>query len=118
MAVFLDWGHLDPTRKVVSPLATAKAAEDLAALCQLIDANSPSTVTFDLLAHSAGTVVANKAAIRAQEAGQSVHFRHILLLGTPHDPGVDLTALKAVSRAILNIHSAYDKINRNISDDQ
>ncbi|MHC4885872.1 MAG: HEAT repeat domain-containing protein [Planctomycetota bacterium] len=46
-----------------------------------------------------------------------IRFGRTLLLGTPHDPAVDLEALKAMSKSVLNVRSAYDKINRNVSNE-
>lgn len=115
LAVFQHWGHTDPTRKIASPLATAQAARDLATLCKRVWSGGKKGATIDLLAHSAGTIIVNKAATQLRREQSSVRFRHVLFLGTPHDPHVDLSALKQMSRAVLNIHSAYDKINRNVS---
>jgi hypothetical protein len=112
--VFQHWGHADFTRKMASPLATATAAGDLVALCEKIRSGG-NNKTIDIIAHSAGTIVINKAANQFRAGKSPVRFGQVLLLGTPHDPEVDMSALKNMSDTILNIHSAYDKINRNVS---
>ena len=117
LAVFQHWGHTDLARRIASPLATAQAGSALATLCEQIWADGGRNATIDLLAHSAGTIVVNKAAMQLRQEASPVRFRHVLFLGTPHDPNVDLNALKRMSKAILNLHSAYDKINRNVSGD-
>ncbi len=115
LAIFQDWGRLDPTRKIASATATAQAAENLAFLCKRIWGGNPQGVTIDILAHSAGTIIANKAAILLRQERFPGHFRHVLFLGTPHDTNVDLGALKELSRAVLNVCSGFDKINRDVS---
>lgn len=107
---FFDWGGLNPGRTVVSPTATIPAAKRLNAMLARWWSEGK---TVDILAHSAGTVVLNRMALLNRGPHR---FRHILFLGTPHDPGVDLSALRAQSKAILNLHSSFDKINRNVSD--
>lgn len=115
VAIFLDWGQHDPTRKMASAQATSRAADELAALCRLLHDRTRDGATVDLLAHSAGTIVANKASQRLGKT--SVRWRHVVFLGTPHDPEADIAALLRISRAVVNIHSCYDKINRNVSGD-
>jgi len=117
LGIFYEWGGGDPTRKVASPLATARAGASLARLLAMPADGAGEGCVIDVIAHSAGTIVINKAAGDLREARAPVRLRHVLFLGTPHDPGVDLTALKSRSAAVLNVHSAYDKINRNVSDD-
>ena len=114
--IFYDWGGGDPMRKVASPIATERAGGDVLALCSALPGPDGQRPIIDILAHSAGTIIANKAANRLAREGGTLRFRHVLFLGTPHDANVDLTALKAASDAIVNVHSNNDKINRTISD--
>lgn len=115
-AVLYDWQPGSLGRKVVSPSATEPAAERLISLCAIAQKEGKARADIDLLAHSAGTVVVNKAAIEIVEADAAVRFRHVLLLGTALDAAEPLAELKSVSRGVLNLHSAFDKINRNIND--
>jgi len=116
LALLYDWKPGTLGRKIVSPGATEPAAERLIALCNILETERESKACVDLLAHSAGTVVVNKAAIEIVEKDAPVRFRHVLLLGTALDAAEPLDKLKAVSTSILNLHSAFDKINRNIND--
>lgn len=112
VAMFYDWEAGNLTRKVVSPTAVDPAATRLIKLCEKFQKDKKS---IDLLAHSAGTVVVNKAAMEMDEKSSDVKFRHVLLLGTALSEDEPLAELKAVSQSILNVHSAFDKINRNVS---
>jgi hypothetical protein len=94
--------------------ATAAAAAALATLCRRLTAEGHAP-RFDILAHSAGTIVVNKAAGMLVEDEAAVRFGHVLFLGTPHDPAVDLGALERLSAAVLNLHSPFDKVNRSVS---
>jgi hypothetical protein len=98
---------------MVAPTATEPAAARLVELCGSL---GPADVSVDILAHSAGTVVVNKAAQRIVASGSPARFRHVLLLGTALAAGEPLTELQQVATRVLNVHSAYDKVNRNIND--
>ncbi|NQU12112.1 hypothetical protein HQ590_15055 [bacterium] len=116
LAVFYDWGKGTLARRLVAPMATATAATRLIELGQTFQHGAGDSRPIDLLAHSAGTVVLNKAALEIVRTRRSVRFRHVLLLGTALDADAPLAALQAVSARVLNVHSAYDKVNRNIND--
>ncbi|MBN1257581.1 MAG: hypothetical protein JXA52_07735 [Planctomycetes bacterium] len=115
LAVFYNWGGLDFTRSIASTTSTANAASGLIGLCRQFLGEASGNRTVDILAHSAGTIIVNKAAVQIRESYSPVRFRQVLFLGTPHDPEVNLDALKSVSDSVLNIFSDYDKINRNVS---
>ncbi len=117
VAVFHHWGGSDPTRRMAAPMATTNAAETLAAFCQAVSRESADGPHIDVMAHSAGTIVVNKMALHLAATNSPVRLRHVLFLGTPHDPSVDLRALKERCDALVNVHSAFDKINRNVSGD-
>jgi len=116
VAVFYDWQPWNPGRKLVSPTAVGPAASRLVRLCEAFRNTGTGQKHIDLLAHSAGTVVVNKAALSIAETGSPVRFRHVLFLGTALDADEPLGGLKRVSSGVLNAHSAYDKVNRNIND--
>jgi hypothetical protein len=115
VAAFYDWEPGDLSRKVVSPTAVRPAARRLIRLCETFQNRMNKGRPVDLLAHSAGTVVVNNAATTIAEAGSPVRFRHVLLLGTALKAEEPLQNLKAVSAGVLNVHSASDKVNRNIN---
>ena len=115
VAIFHHWGQYDPTRRMAAPTATSRAAATLASFCELMWRQAGPQPHIDVLAHSAGTIVVNKAALHLATADSPVRLRHVLFLGTPHAPDADLTALKQRCEALLNLHSVFDKINRNVS---
>jgi len=115
LALFYDWQPGTIGRKTVAPSATEPAGERLAELCERFLDNGTGR-TIDLFAHSAGTVVVNKAATHIRATGSRARFRHVLFVGTALDAAEPLAALKAVSASIVNCHSAFDKVNRNIND--
>jgi hypothetical protein len=116
LAIFYDWEHLNPSRKVVSPTATLSAAKRLIKLCEVFQKEAGKVKQIDILAHSAGTVVVNKTAVTIASKRSSVRLRNVLLLGTALGADEHLDDLLSVSESVLNVHSAYDKINRNIND--
>ena len=116
VALFYDWEAHNLARKVAAPAAVDPAAEKLLALCAAFQAGAGGWKSIDILAHSAGTVVVNKAAHTAARTGSPVRFRHVLLLGTALAADEPLDELKAMSASVLNLHSAHDKVNRNIND--
>ncbi len=117
VAVFHHWGQYDPARRMAAPLATAQAAGTLAAFCEAVSGSNGGDLRIDVVAHSAGTIVVNKMALHLDAGGSPLRLRHVLFLGTPHDPAVDLRMLRQRCDALLNLHSAHDKINRNVSGD-
>lgn len=116
VAVFYDWEAGNLSRRAVSPTATTPAAARLVELCETFQDGASRAKPIDLLAHSAGTVVVNKAATKIHTAGSSVRFRHVLSLGTALVADESLDDLKTASAGVLNVHSAYDKVNRNVND--
>lgn len=116
VAMFYDWEAGDLSRKVVSPTAVGSAARRLVKLYRTFQKEAGKEKSIDLLAHSAGTVVVNKTAKEIVNSGSSIRFRRILFLGTALGADEKLDALKTISGAVLNVHSAYDKVNRNIND--
>ena len=115
-ALFLDWDANKLARTVVAPAAVDPAARRLIAICETFRDGPADKTGVDILAHSAGTVVLNKAARAIVDTGSSVRFRHVLLLGTALDADEPLDSLKQVSAGVLNLHSAHDKVNRNVND--
>lgn len=116
VAVFYDWESGNLSRKAVSPTATAPAAARLVELCETFQDGAGRPKPIDLLAHSAGTVIVNKAATKIVTASSSIRFRHVLFLGTALAANESLDDLKSASTGVLNVHSAYDKVNRNVND--
>lgn len=116
VAIFYDWEEGNWARKMASPSAIQPAVARLITLCESFMQGAGDRKTIDLLAHSAGTVVVNQAAIAIVQNGSSLRFRHVLLLGTALDAEEPLSGLKSVSHGVLNVHSAYDAVNRNIND--
>lgn len=116
LALFYDWETVNVGRKVVSQTATIPAARRLLSiLAGSTNAVNPDR-TIDTLAHSAGTVVANRMAIEATESGVALKLRHVLLLGTALSSDEPLTELKAATVRLVNLHSDNDKVNRNVND--
>jgi hypothetical protein len=115
-AIFYDWKTGTLFRKTMLPSITQQAAERLIEICKIFQENkSDKEKTIDLIAHSAGTVIINKAAAEIMNTKSPVRFRNILFLGTPLYVNTSLDNLKSVSTIVLNVHSAFDKINRNIN---
>lgn len=115
VAIFYDWESRNPGRKVVSPTAVDPAAKRLLALFETFQTET-ARKSLDILAHSAGTVVVNKTAMAIDQKRSPVRFRHVLLLGTALDAYEPLHSLKGASASVLNLHSAHDKVNRNVND--
>ena len=116
LAVFYDWESANPARRIASPTAVGPAAGRLVDLGEAFQGATDSGKSLDLLAHSAGTVVVNKAAETIVRTGSPVRFRRVLFLGTALSADEPLEGLKKVSRSVLNVHSAHDSVNRNIND--
>ena len=115
LAVFYDWQADNPTRIVVSRTATEPAARHLVEFCAQYQRDKTGRA-IDVIAHSAGSVVLNKGAQEIVQGDLPLRFRHVLLLGTALDADESLDNLKVVSSSILNLHSAFDKVNHNIND--
>ncbi len=115
VAIFYNWEADTLARKVVSPAAVDPAASRLITLCETFQKGTGERKPIDILAHSAGSVVVNKAAVAIDQTGSPLRFRHVLLLGTALAADEPLHSLKKVSTSVLNLHSTYDKVNRNIN---
>jgi hypothetical protein len=115
-AILYDWKTGTLFRKTMLPSITRQAAERLIEICKIFQQNeSGKKKTIDLIAHSAGTVIVNKAASEIVNIKSPIRFRNVLFLGTPLYLNTSLDNLKSVSTTVLNVHSAFDKINRNIN---
>ncbi len=116
-AVLYDWEAGSLSRKIMLPSATQRAAERLVEICSAFRRNGEGRKkNIDLLAHSAGTVVVTKVASEIVRTRSRVRFRHVLFLGTPVAVDEPLEDLKKTCASVLNVHSAFDKVNRNIND--
>ncbi|MFW5860144.1 MAG: hypothetical protein ACOCYP_08975 [Planctomycetota bacterium] len=112
LALYFDWGR-GLGRRIVFDAATDGAAGALANW--LAGPGRPPRV--HVLAHSAGTVVVNKAArlLAARDAPPTVAFDRVLFVGTPLRADEPLAALRARSASVLNLYSQLDKVSRNLS---
>ncbi len=112
LALYYDWGQ-GLGRRIAFDAATDGAAHGLADW--LAGPGRPPRV--HVLAHSAGTVVVNKAArlLAAWEAPATVRFDRVLFCGTPLRANEPLAALRARSASVLNCFSRLDKVSRNLN---
>ncbi|NCC50608.1 MAG: hypothetical protein EOM20_05265 [Spartobacteria bacterium] len=115
LAVFYDWEAGNLTRKIAMFSTTDAGAAHLVDLLATIQGTRETPVTVDVIAHSIGSVLLNKAAVLSVHQNAGITFRHVLLMGTALDTGEALEDLKYSSASILNLHSAYDKVNRSIN---
>ncbi len=118
IAIFLDWGRNDLGRKIALAQSTDRASDEMTDICHLVGKRRhiPGEAIIDIIAHSAGTIITNKTAIRLHDSG--IRFRHVLFLGTPHDADADVSALMETSCSVLNVFSGNDKVNRTVSTDK
>lgn len=114
-AGYYDWhsGHLG--RSILLAQTTESAGRRLLELCRSLGERNPR-LRIDLIAHSGGSVVVLKAALGLAETESPLRLGHVLLLGTPIQPDQDVRALVGRCQAVINVHSDYDQVTRQLSD--